>query len=140
MNVSREIKKAEAIKRMKAMGIISDAIKQFAEEDVIMVSEPPLGGLFWLNDEEKKMVQDFEQEYNAFVYLVVRSYTNIGKMDNIFYVSDHKEEWFMDDIDIDENYACVYVVNCDMPDYSEFGSIAWKSVGGSVLRSFSNGY
>lgn len=136
MNVSREIKKAEAIKRMKAMGIISDAVQQFAEKDIVMVSEPPLGGLFWLGDEEKKMVQDFEQEYNALVYLAVRSYTNIGKMDSIFYVSDHKDEWFMDDADIDENYACVYVVNYDMPDCSEFGSIAWKSVGGGVLRRF----
>jgi hypothetical protein len=136
MNVSREIKKAEAIKRMKAMGIISDAIKQFAEEDVIMVSEPPLGGLFWLNDEEKKMVQDFEQKYNALVYLVVRSYTNIGKMDNIFYVSDYQSEWFMDHTDIDEGYACVYVVNYDMLDCSEFGEIQWKSIGGGVLRTF----
>lgn len=136
MNVSNEIKKTEAIKRMKAMGIIPNAIKQFAEENVVMVSEPPLGGLFWLSDEEKEMVRDFEQEYNALVYLVVRSYTNIGKMDNIFYVSDNKEEWFMDNADIDENYACVYVVNYDMPDCSEFGSIAWKSVGGGVLRRF----
>lgn len=136
MNVSREIKKAEAIKRMKAMGIISDAIKQFAEKNIVMVSEPPLGGLFWLDDKEKKMVQDFEQEYNALVYLVVRSYTNIGKMDSLFYVSDYQSEWFMDDIDIDENYACVYVVNYDMPDCSELGIIQWKSVGGGVLRTF----
>ena len=61
MNVSREIKKEEAIRRMRALSIISDAIKQFAEKDIVMVSEPPLGGLFCLDDEEKKMVQDFEQ-------------------------------------------------------------------------------
>lgn len=54
MNVSREIKKEEAIKRMRAMHIIPDAIKQFKNDDVVMVSEPPLGGLYWLNDEEKK--------------------------------------------------------------------------------------
>lgn len=136
MNVSREIKKEEAIKRMKALGIISDAIKQFAEKDIVMVSEPPLGGLFCLDDDEKKMVQDFEQKYNALAYLIVRSYTNIGKMDSIFYVSDYQSEWFMDDTDIDEGYACVYVVNYDMPDCSEFGEIQWKSVGGGVLRTF----
>ena len=59
MNVSREDKKVEAIKRMRAMKIFPDAIKQFAEDDVVMVSEPPIGGLYWLNDEQKKMVQDF---------------------------------------------------------------------------------
>ena len=136
MNVSREIKKEEAIKRMKAMNIYSDAIKQFKNADIVMVSEPPLGGLFWLNDEEKEMVSKFEQENNALVYLVVRSFTNLGIMDNIFYVSDYQDEWFMDNADIDEHYACVYVINYDMPNCSEFGTIAWKSVGGGVLRAF----
>ena len=136
MKVSREIKKVEAIKRMKAMNIYSDAIKQFKNADIVMVSEPPLGGLFWLNDEEKEMVSKFEQENNALVYLVVRSFTNLGIMDNIFYVSDYQDEWEMDNADLNENYACVYVINHDMPDCSEFGTIAWKSVGGGVLRAF----
>ena len=136
MKVSREIKKEEAIKRMKAMNIYSDAIKQFKNADIVMVSEPPLGGLFWLNDEEKEMVSKFEQENNALVYLVVRSFTNLGTMDNIFYVSDYQDEWFMDNADLNENYACVYVINHDMPDCSEFGTIAWKSIGGGVLRVF----
>ena len=136
MKVSREIKKEEAIKRMKTMNIYSDAIKQFKNADIVMVSEPPLGGLFWLNDEEKEMVSKFEQENNALVYLVVRSFTNLGIMDNIFYVSDYQDEWEMDNADLNENYACVYVINHDMPDCSEFGTIAWKSVGGGVLRAF----
>ena len=136
MKVSREIKKEEAIKRMKTMNIYSDAIKQFKNADIVMVSEPPLGGLFWLNDEEKEMVSKFEQENNALVYLVVRSFTNLGIMDNIFYVSDYQDEWEMDNADLNENYACVYVINHDMPDCSEFGSIAWKSIGGGVLRVF----
>ena len=136
MKISREIKKEEAIKRMKTMNIYSDAIKQFKNADIVMVSEPPLGGLFWLNDEEKEMVSKFEQENNALVYLVVRSFTNLGIMDNIFYVSDYQDEWEMDNADLNENYACVYVINHDMPDCSEFGTIAWKSVGGGVLRAF----
>ncbi|MDY4577854.1 MAG: hypothetical protein SO471_07810 [Anaerobutyricum hallii] len=136
MNVSREIKKVEAIKRMKAMNIYSDAIKKFKNADIVMVSEPPLGGLFWLNDEEKEMVSKFEQENNALVYLVVRSFTNLGIMDNIFYVSDYQDEWEMENEDLKDHYAFVYVVNHDMPDCSEFGSIAWKSVGGGVLRVF----
>ena len=136
MNVSREDKKEEAIKRMRAMHVFNDAIKQFAEDDTVMVSEPPLGGLYWLNEEQKQMVQEFENEWNALVYLVVRSYTNIGTMDNIFYVSNHKDEWGMDNDDIKENYACVYVVNHSAPDCSELGTIAFKSVGGGILRVF----
>ena len=134
MNVLREDKRLEAIKRMKKMNLFAPAIKQFAEDHLVMVSEPPIGGLYWLNIEQKEMVDAFENEWNALVYLVVRTNTNLGTMDSIFYVSDHKDEWPMDNDDIAENYACVYVINHDMPDCSEFGTIAWKNVNGGILR------
>lgn len=142
MKVSREVKKEEAIKRMKKMGIFNETIKQFKEDNLVSMSEPArmlgitIGALYWLNDDQKRVVQNFEEEYDALVYLVVRSYTNIGVMDSLFYVSDHKDEWFMDNADLDEKYACVYVINYDMPDCSEFGSIAWKESSGGILRVF----
>lgn len=134
--VTREMQKAEAIKRMNAMGVIQDAISQFDKNGTIMVSEPPFGCLYYLNDTEKNMVHEFEKENDALVYLVVRSFTNLGIMDNIFYVSKYEEEWEMDNADIDDGYALVYVVNYDMPYCSEFGSIAFNSIGGGVLRKF----
>lgn len=142
MKVSKEMKKAEAIKRMKKMGLFDEAIKQFEEDDLVNISEPQemfgykIGALYWLDDEQKRIVKVFEEEYNALVYLVVRSYTNFGLMDNIFYVSDYKDEWFMDNTDLDENYASVYVINHDMPDCSEFGNILWKEASGGILRVF----
>ncbi len=142
MKISREIKKEEAIKRMKKIGIFNEAIEQFENDDLISISEPTpmfgitIGALYWLNDDQKRIVKSFEEEYNALVYLVVRSYTNIGIMDSLFYVSDHKDEWFMDNADLDEKYACVYVINYDMPECSEFGTIAWKEANGGILRQF----
>ena len=142
MKISREIKKEEAIKRMKKIGIFNEAIEQFENDDLISISEPTpmfgitIGALYWLNDDQKRIVKSFEVEYNALVYLVVRSYTNIGIMDSLFYVSDHKDEWFMDNADLDEKYACVYVINYDMPECSEFGTIAWKEANGGILRQF----
>lgn len=134
MKVLRDDKRLEAIKRMKKMNLFAPAIKQFAEDHTVMMSEPPIGGLYWLNAEQKKMVQDFENEWNALVYLVVRTHTNLGIMDSLFYVSDHKEEWSMDNDDLAENCACVYVVNHDMSDCSEFGTITFRNVGGGILR------
>lgn len=128
-------KKTEAIKRMRAMKLFNDAIRQFKEDDIVMISEPPFGGLYWLNDEQKRVVKSFENEWNALVYLVVRSHTNIGILDHIFYVSNHKEEWDMDNMDITDGCACVYVVNHSMPECSEFGTILWKNVGGGILRT-----
>ena len=134
MNVSRENKKVEAIKRMKTLNIYSEAIRQFKDEDIVMVSEPPFGGLYWLNDEEKRMVADFEAEHNALVYMVVRSNTEFGLLDALLYVSDYQDEYEMDNDDIKDGYIMSYVVNHDCPDLSEFGSIAVKSVGGGLVR------
>ena len=134
MNITREMKKEEAIKRMKKLNIIDDAVRQFKNEDIVMVSEPPFGGLYWLNDEEKEMVRKFEEENDALVYIVVRAFTNFGKMDSLLYVSDYEEEWEMDNEDLKDGYAMSYTINHDMPDCSEFGSIAICSAGGGILR------
>lgn len=142
MGISREDKKIEAIKRMKKMGVFDETITQFEEDNLVSISEPQkmfcgtIGALYWLDDDQKRIVKAFEEEYNALVYLVVRSYTNIGVMDSMFYVSNHKEEWEMDNEDLDNNYACVYVINHDMPDCSEFGTISWKEASGGILRTF----
>ena len=100
-----------------------------------MVSEPPLGGLYWLKDSEKEMVEKFEKENNALVYLIVRTYTTIGKMDSIFYISDYEEDWILDNADISDGYAMTYTINYDTPDFSEFGMIGFKSIGGGVIRT-----
>ena len=134
MNITREMKKEEAIKRMKKLNIIDDAVRQFKNEDIVMVSEPPFGGLYWLNDEEKKMVRKFEEENDALVYIVVRAFTNFGKMDSLLYVSDYEEEWEMENADIKDGYTFVYVWNKTDDYCSEFGGIAVKERFGGLVR------
>lgn len=134
MKISRETKKEEAIYRMKLMNIIPDAIKQFEEENTVMVSENPFGFLYWLNDDQKKLVADFEAEYDSLVYLANLCNTEFGRLLSFFYVSDHKEEWEMDNTDIGDGYALVYCINLDCPEYSEFGSIAFESINGGIKR------
>ena len=41
MQISRERKIEEAVRRMKTLGIIDDAISQFQKDGTVMVSEPP---------------------------------------------------------------------------------------------------
>ena len=136
MKISREMKKEEAIKRMKELGIISDAIRQFRDDDIVMVSEPPFGGLYWLDDSQKEMVKKFEEEYNVLVYMVVKSFTNFGEMDSLLYVSDYKEDWMMEHYDVEDRYISSYTINYDMPDCSEYGCIGVKPVGGGLVRIF----
>lgn len=134
MNISREEKKIEAIERMKAWGIFAPIVKQFEKEDLISESAPPLGACFWLNEEQLVRVREFEEKNNALVYHVIHSYTNIGEMESYLFVSDYPEEWEMDRQDIGEGSQLVYVVNKDMPDCSEFGSIGIALTAAAGLR------
>lgn len=123
MNISREEKKIEAIERMKKLGVFPETIKQFEQEDLVSISEPPVGAFFWIEGEELEEMKRWEQAHNALVYVIIRSYTSIGKMDSYLYVSDHKDEWQQDRAMLKRNETFAYVINRDMPDCSEFGSI-----------------
>lgn len=126
MKVSTEEKKAEAIKRMKALKLYSEVIEQFERDGLVNISEPPFGAHFWLDDENKTRVAYFEKQYNALVFTGIRSFTSIGKMDSFFFVSDYKDEWPRDWEALTEQSALVWVYNHDMPDCSEIGSIGFE--------------
>lgn len=134
MNISIENKKAEAIKRMKALGIYSETIKQFMKDNLVSYSEPPMGANYWLNEDQRKIVEGFEQEYNALVYFAIRSVTEFGVLDSFLYVSDHEEEWEMDNDDIKAGYVVAYVYNYDVPYFSEIGGIAVQERFGGLVR------
>ena len=135
-NISREAKKAEAIERMRKLGIYEDTIKQFEDEDLISVAEPPLGAHYWADPETMQQIRDFEAEYNALVYYVVRSYANIGRNDCYLYVSDCEDEWGMDyeDLADPESGVMVYCYNHDDPILSEFGSVGLKKTVAAGLQ------
>lgn len=61
MNISLKEKKAEAINRMKSWGIFPDVIKQFEKDNLVSESAPPVGACFWLNEDQKKRVSEFEK-------------------------------------------------------------------------------
>lgn len=137
MTVSREEKKVEAINRMKKIGVFNQTIRDFEKDDLVSVTEPPVGAFYWLDEDEQAQVKEFEEKHNALVYMVLRSWTDFGKMDSYFYVSDHKEEWKDDRMDLDDNIALVYVKNLDYPDCSEFGSIGFKrTCAAGFLRTY----
>ena len=138
MNVSREIKKVEAIKRMKALGLFAPCIKAFKRGEV-QLSEPT-GGLyeFSSNAELTAKVKEFENEYNALVHHVIHTPARIDgevmDMYNFLYVSDHPEEYEMDNNDIKDGCPLVYVWNKTIDYFSEFGSIAVQGRFGGLVR------
>lgn len=125
MNISIEEKKAEAIDRMKMLGIFPETIRQFEQDGLVSISEPPMGAFYWAEGWDLDRIRQFEEDHNAMVYVVIRSYTTIGKMDCYLFVGDHIEEWGMDRASLaaPADGVFAYVFNHDAPDCSEFGDI-----------------
>lgn len=134
VSVTREVKKAEAIARMKMWGIFPETIKQFEVDGKVSESAPPFGACFWLDDEQLARVRQFERDYNALVYHVVHSYTEFGELENYLYVSDYEEEWQMDRDALKAGEQCVYVFNKDAEFCSEFGTVGLELAPAAGLR------
>lgn len=134
MNVTREAKKAEAVERMKALGIFGPTISQFEKSDLISQSLPPVGACFWIEGEQLQRVREFENENNALVYFVIHSYTNIGEMESYLFVSDYPDDWPLDRRDIKENMPLAQAYNADAPWCSEMGHIGIELTPAAGLR------
>ena len=134
MNITVEIKKQEALRRMKQLKLHENCINEFEKDGVINKSENG-GILYWLEDNEKEIVKEFEKEYDSTVYHVIYNDTEFGELLTLFYVSDYEEEWEMDRDDLNEGYACAYVKNVTYDELSEFGSICFRPRYGGLVRT-----
>ena len=135
MKVSRENKKLEAVKRMKVLGLYNPCVNAFVRYDEVQLTEMT-GGLYEFHDDAElnQAVAQFEQEYNALVYHVIHTYTNFGELYNLLYVGDYEEEWEYENGDLVDGYVMSYVVNKDVPEFSEFGTIVVKNKFGGLVR------
>ena len=135
MNISREIKKEEAIKRMEALGLFAPCVKAFKDRNEVQLTEPT-GGLyeFSSNEDLTAKVQEFENEHNALVYHVIHTHTMEMDMYNFLFVSDYDDEWEMENEDIKYGYVFAYVWNTTVDYFSEFGSIAVQGRFGGLVR------
>lgn len=136
MSISMETKKAEAIKRMKVLDLYKPYITLFEKDNQIFMSEMT-GGVYEFNDNEELVakVKEFEEEYDALVYHVIRTMTTFGELYNFLYVSKYEEEWEMDNADIADGYAMAYVWNKADEWCSEFGSIGVQGKFGGIVRT-----
>ena len=125
--------RAEAVKRLEALKVHKNVLNEFKGEEKLNKSEH-MGILYWLDDEEQAMVNEFEKKHEAVVYHVIHQFTNIGDLYNLLYVKQDNSEWELDREDLEEGQALAYVINKKMPDCSEFGRIGVKLSIGGVIR------
>ena len=135
MNVPLEKKKSRAIELMQHMGLWQPVIDTFRDEGKVLISEPPFGAVYEMDDKLANQVKEFESEHNALVYMVIRAFTEVGQLDSLLYVSDYEDEWSYEDEDIPDHIVMTYTINQRDPIFSEFGSISFKiGVAGCPVR------
>ena len=127
--------KAEAIERMKLMGLLPDAIQQFKTHNIINRTER-FGLLYRLDDDELALVRECEDKLNAVVYHVIKSLTPQGYILSILFVSAHECEWEQDKayIKADSQFACIK--KPDDKTYTAFGRIGFQESIGGIIRTY----
>ena len=75
-----------------------------------------------------KAIKKKKKKYNAYVYHIVYSNTNIGQLYTMLYVSSHEEEWESDRADIKEKQLYAYVWNRTDNCCSEIGLVGIEKV------------
>lgn len=130
-----EAMKQEAIERMKILKIYPNAVRDFKKKARVINKSEGYGALYWLNDEEEKIIKQFEEEQGAMVYACILNYLEFGECLSILFVPKDEEEWQMDREDLMNGYAFAYVYNKTCPDCSEFGTIGIRPSFGGLIRT-----
>ncbi len=127
----KELQIQEAKNRLKSLNLHPNVYKEFTQGKLNL----SLGGiLFWLDEVQQKIVDDFQERTGSIVYHVIESFTDFGEMLSLLYVSKEVEEWEIDKADLEDSIVFAYVYNVDAPEFSEYGSIGIKEVIGGLVR------
>jgi len=126
-----QAQRKEAVERLKMLSVHPNVIQDF-EEGTLNVSELD-GILYWLSDEDKEVVREFEERTGSVVYHVIKNHLVFGTCLSMLYVSDSPDEWEYDrsDLSVRSEFedgvsgyiVMAYVANLDDDLCSEFGSI-----------------
>lgn len=137
METDYEMQKAEAISRLKKLGVSDTIIQDFDENGHLYMAIPPSGKLNLLKSETYDQLHNFEKEKNIVFYVAIRSISAIGITDAYLCVSQFKDDWAMESEGIeDENKGVLaYVFNQNDPHNSEFGFV-WihKIPNGGIIQ------
>lgn len=134
LKTNKEMMKEEAIKRMKILQLHQNVLDDFMNENKLNKSDSPLGSLYWLDEEEIKIVKDFEKRHNVLVYHVIHTFSNLGETYELLFVTTEKEEWENEKRDLKNGFAFAQAIVIDYDPNSEMGYIGVESKNGGIVR------
>lgn len=130
---SQEEMKQEAINRMKMLLLHQNVINEFKTENKLNKSEGPLGTLYWLDEEEKEMVKEYEEKWNVLVYHLIKTFTkDMGVIYDLLYITDEKNYWEEERKRLEQGI----VLSHTKSQFSESGDIFVINVSGGLARLY----
>lgn len=126
--------KEEAIERMKMLKLHQNIINEFRNENKLNRSELGLGILYWLDDNEKQLVADFEKTHEGYIvyHLIKTNTADFGTIYDLLYVDPHEEDWKAEREDLKQNLISSYTAT----QFAECGLIKVKCINGGLARVY----
>ncbi len=136
---TRNEMKDEAMRRIREIHLHRDVAKCFAggvrylsEHTAFGVEKEVIfGELYWLTEEEEKMIRAFEARFKSLVYHAVKHNTEFGTQYALLYVTKYKDEWEMDWQDLKNNSSIAYVTDGST---GEIGTVGFTKRGSGLVR------
>ena len=130
---SQEEMKQEAINRMKMLLLHQNVINEFKKENKLNKSEGPLGTLYWLDEEEKDIIKEYEEKWNVLVYHIIKSFTvDMGTIYDLLYITDEKDYWEEERKRLEQGI----VLSHTKSQFNESGDIFVINVSGGLARLY----
>lgn len=137
----KERQKQIACECMERFGILEDIRKEFKETGKLFYSERMNevfdGILYWVSNhpEWEEQIKNLEEEYGVLVYHAYLYHASYGTVLDCLYVSANPD-CFEDTLeDSKDGIASIYTINLTIPDFSEFGSGAYKPLNGGISKT-----
>jgi hypothetical protein len=133
--MTKESKKAKAMKIMKELNIFKDYIDEFESSDKVCFFER-FGG-FYVEEysDLAAKISTLENKHKCVVYAITHDYTQFGELYSFLIVTDYKNEWkTLVETCGNRHRVFAYVWNKDDNLCSEFGDIMVQSFGGGIRR------
>lgn len=128
--------KAEAVERLKLLGLGPEIIREFEKTGEIYSCVGYDGHPVPTDPILKEQIKKLEKENEFMVFLNIHSEMLYCSMDSLLIVSKYREDWEPELTDIEEGYAMTYTVNQTYPECSEMGSIGFRHTkSGGIIRT-----
>lgn len=128
-----ETLKENGLYMLRFLRVHINAIYDYKNKDRLNRSENG-GILFWLSEEEKEFVDNFERENtNCKVYHLIKTSTiDFGIVYDLLYVTDEEDFLKQAKIDLKDNLVLSHTIS----PFPESGLISVKSVNGGIIRNY----